>query len=45
MVDKKGPIDPSAQFQEFVSDWERGMDKFFNQMMGTINERNAKTAT
>tara|TARA_R110002072_G_scaffold1780_2_gene14597 strand:- start:5089 stop:5475 length:387 start_codon:yes stop_codon:yes gene_type:complete len=35
MVDKKGPIDPSAQFQEFVSDWERGMDKFFNQMMGT----------
>ena len=34
MADDK-PVDPSAQFQKFVSDWERSVDQFFNQMMGT----------
>lgn len=35
MADDKQPVDPSAQFQEFVSNWERSVDQFFNQMMGT----------
>jgi hypothetical protein len=34
MADDK-PLDPSVQFQEFVSNWERSIDQFFNQMMGT----------
>lgn len=34
MADDK-PLDPSAQFQEFVSNWERSVDQFFNQTMGT----------
>lgn len=35
MADDNQPIDPSAQFQKIVGDWERGVDQFFNQMMGT----------
>ncbi|MCB1693521.1 MAG: hypothetical protein KDI19_12210 [Pseudomonadales bacterium] len=34
MADEK-PLDPSAQFQEYVTEWERSVDKFFNQLMGT----------
>lgn len=34
MADNK-PLDPSAQFQEYVNQWERSMDQFFNQLMGT----------
>lgn len=34
MADGK-PLDPSAQFQEYVTQWERSVDQFFNQLMGT----------
>ena len=34
MADDK-PLDPSAQFQEYVTQWERSVDQFFNQLMGT----------
>lgn len=34
MADEK-PSDPSAQFQEYVTQWERSVDQFFNQLMGT----------
>ena len=34
MADNK-PLDPSAQFQEYVTQWERSVDEFFNQLMGT----------
>jgi BMFP domain-containing protein YqiC len=34
MADDKA-FDPSAQFQEFVSNWERSVDQFFNQSMAT----------
>lgn len=34
MADNK-PLDPSAQFQEYVTQWERSVDQFFNQLMGT----------
>ena len=34
MADDK-PVDPSVQFQEYVTQWERSVDQFFNQMMGT----------
>ena len=33
MADDK-PADPSAQFQEYVTQWERSVDQFFNQLMG-----------
>ncbi|XOV86160.1 MAG: poly(R)-hydroxyalkanoic acid synthase subunit PhaE [Pseudomonadota bacterium] len=29
------PTDPSAMFQEWVTQWERTVDKFSNQFMGT----------
>lgn len=36
MADKKPPqLDPSAQFQEYVTQWERSVDQFFNRLMGT----------
>ncbi len=35
MADNNPPQDPSAQFQEYVTQWERSVDQFFNQMMGT----------
>ena len=36
MADEKQPnLDPSAQFQDYVNQWERSVDQFFNQMMGT----------
>lgn len=29
------PPDPSAQFQEWVTQWERAVDEFSNKVMGT----------
>lgn len=34
MADNKTP-DPSQQFQEWVSQWERSFDEFSNRLMGT----------
>ncbi len=34
MADDKPTFDPSAQFQEYVTQWERSVDQFFNQLMG-----------
>ena len=34
MADDKN-IDPSAQFQDYVTQWERSVDKFYNDFMGT----------
>lgn len=34
MADDKPTLDPSAQFQEYVTQWERSVDQFFNQLMG-----------
>ena len=34
MADEK-PLDPSAQYQELVNQWERSVDKFYNNLMGT----------
>lgn len=30
-----GPKDPSAAFQQWVTEWERAFDKFSNDLMGT----------
>ena len=32
---KETPPDPSAQFQEWVTQWERAADEFSNKIMGT----------
>ena len=29
------PVDPSVQFQEWVTQWERSVDEFSNRVMGT----------
>lgn len=34
MADDKPTLDPSAQFQQYVTQWERSVDQFFNQLMG-----------
>lgn len=34
MVDKRPP-DPSQQFQEWVTNWERAFDEFSNKLTGT----------
>lgn len=35
MADEKSNPDPSARYQELVTQWERETDKFLNQLMGT----------
>ena len=35
MPNKDAPPDPSMQFQEWVTQWERAVDEFSNRMMGT----------
>ena len=35
MADDKPNLDPSAQFQEYVTKWERSVDKLYNDFMGT----------
>lgn len=34
MTDDKS-LDPSAQYQDLVNQWERSVDKFYNSFMGT----------
>jgi hypothetical protein len=35
MADDKQQIDPSAMFSEWVTNWERAVDTFSNEVMGT----------
>lgn len=34
-MSKETPPDPSVQFQEWVTNWERAVDDFSNKVMGT----------
>lgn len=34
-MSKETPPDPSVQFQEWITQWERSVDEFSNRVMGT----------